>query len=473
MSQQKFVDRQPDLECLERQYKRKGASLFIIYGRRRIGKTELIRRFLENKQGIYFLATLETEFQNIKALKELFSKWFGEYFKHLEIRDWFNLFKILVESSKFKEITKNQKFILVIDEFSYLIQLNKGIPSIFQKIWDELLEQENIMLILCGSSVSLMETEVLGYKSPLYGRRTGQLEIGPLEFKYLKDFLPKYDIEDLVKTWFVVGGIPAYLKLLDPNRDFWKNIKNNFLLKEALLYKEAEFLLTQEFREPKNYKLILKSIALGNHTLGEICNYSGLDKSMVSKYLDVLSNLKIIRELVPVTASPKFKKRHYVLSDQYFNFYFRYIYPNIMDLEIRNVEQVLSKIKTDFSNYSGFMFEFFAEDIIRHRYFLKDFNFSRLGKYWDKNVEIDLLDLNESSKKLLAIECKWKDNIDPKKICKSLIDKLDYVQWYNNERKEYLCIFTKSFKEKINEFEGYKVFCYDLKDIEKFIRKQK
>ena len=245
MVQQKFVDREKEINLLEKEYREKRPSFFILYGRRRVGKTELLIKFIKNKPGIYFLSTTEGDFHNIKAFQEKLSETMGSYIKHINIKDWYALFKILTENLKFKTITKTKKFVIVIDEFSYLIHSNPNIPSIFQKIWDEILSKENVMLILCGSSIGIMENEVLGYRSPLYGRRTSQLELQPLEFKYLKEFFPTYSAEDLIKVWFVVGGIPEYLLKLNPKLSFWDNIKENVLYKGSYLYKECEFLFAQ------------------------------------------------------------------------------------------------------------------------------------------------------------------------------------------------------------------------------------
>ncbi len=473
MTQQIFVDRKNELSLLKNEFEKKAPSFFVLYGRRRVGKTELLLKFLEGKTGIYFLSTTEGDKSNINAFQEKASEIFGEYIKNIEINDWYNLFKVLIENAKFKEITKQEKFVIIFDEFSYLILGNKNIPSIFQKIWDEILSKENVMLILCGSVLSIMENKVLGYKSPLYGRRTAQLELQPLEFKYLCEFFPNYSIEDLSKVWFILGGIPAYLLKFDKNLPLWENVERNILHKESYLYKEADFLLVQEFREPKNYKIILKAISMGNHTLGEICNFTGLDKSMVSKYLDVLSNLKLIREIIPVTASQKYKRRLYVITDPYFNFWFRFVYPNLIDLEAERYETVLSKIKSEFNQYSGYMFEYLVEELIRKRYFFRNFSFTKIGKEWGKIpktrdvYEIDVVALNEQTKEILFVECKWKDNVNPEEIMINLIEKSKYVKWSIEKRKEHYAIFAKSFSRKINEYKGYKVYCIDLKDLEK------
>jgi len=452
-----FVNRNEELELLENKYNSNNFELIVIYGRRRIGKTELVKRFIKDKDSIYYLCRETTPIDNIRSFKEVSNDIIN--LDHIK-DDWEAIFKYISEKI-------NKKLVIVLDEFPYLIKSEPTTVSIFQRIVDLYLKYTKIKLILLGSSISIIEKDVLSYNSPLYGRITAQLKIKPLKFKHCVELLQK-DIENSIKIYGICGGVPLYLKEFVDKKDFWDLIKTKVLSPTSILREDAIFLLSQEFREPSKYFSILEAISLGKKTLGEIISFSGFkDKTSISPYINRLLFLEIIEKIKPIlTKNPK--KGLYEIKDEYLRFYFRYIYPNLSLIE----EDVfdIPRIKKDYNSYLGRVFEKICKEIIIE--LMKSSKLpmtTKIGPYWDKNVEIDLLALNESSKKLLAIECKWKDNIDPKKICKSLIDKLDYVQWYNNDRKEYLCIFAKSFKEKINEFEGYKVFCYDLKDIEKIV----
>lgn len=465
MSQQKFVDREEEIEFLEEMYRSKKAEFIVIYGRRRVGKTELILNFLTSKKGIYFLASTEGDRENIRDFSSRVAKFINdESFSKLEFTDWYSIFETLFKHTSFDEILKQGKVILIIDEFPFLIYSNKAIPSIFQKIWELIIKKKNVMLILSGSAVSVMESQVLGYKSPLYGRRTAQWQLQPLDFFCMKEFLPNYKMEELAQVWFVVGGIPEYILKFNPKLSFWENVLENVIKKGAYLYREAEVLLNEEFREPKNYKLIFKAIALGNHTLGEICNYTGLDKSMVSKYLDTLSKLHIIKEEIPVTASAKFKKRLYFLVDPYFNFWFRYVYYNKIELEANMQKEVLELIKKDFPEYCGGMFEILVEELIMKKHFFRDVSFSKIGRWWYKDKEIDIVALNEGAGEIFFAECKWQEKVKAEKILAELKEKARFVDWHKDERKEYYAIFAKSFKEKIKQPD---LSLFDLKDLEK------
>jgi len=465
MYQRKFVNRTDELGFLESRYKSGIPEFIVIYGRRRIGKTELMIKFLENKSGIYFLASTEGDRQNIKDFSLRMSKIINDdNFADIEFPGWHSLFETLFRHRTFSDMVRNEKFVIVIDEFPFLIHSNRTIPSVFQKIWELNMKKENVMLILSGSSVSVMESEVLGYNSPLYGRRTGQWQVQPLDFVHLKEFLP-YSTEDLVKTWFVVGGIPEYLLKFDPGLTFWDNVLNNVITKGTYLSQEADFLLNEEFREPKNYKLIFKAIALGYHTLGEICNYTGLDKSMVSKYLGVLRSLHILHEDIPVTASPKFKRRLYFFSEPYFNFWFRYVYPNRIDLEANRSEEVLNIIKNDFSVYSGHAFETLVRELIVKRQILKDLSFSRIGRWWHRDEEIDIVGLNDDTKEILFVECKWKNlrYKDAARVLEELKTKSTLVRWNNEIRKEYFAIVAKKVERK-DDLRKEGVLVFDLGD---------
>ena len=332
MYQQLFVDREEELELLTGRYRSPVPELQMLYGRRRVEKTTLLAQFLKTVPGIYFLASEEGTARNIQD----FSRYAGEYlgdpdFERSRYPDWEAVTKALVRHRNFFP-PSGEKVVIVIDEFPYLIARDRATPSLFQRVWDTVLSREPVMLIVSGSSVSTMETEVLGYTSPLYGRRTGQWQLEPLSYPYLRRFFP-YTEEDLVMTWCVIGGIPAYLRLFRPDRMFWENVGEEILKKGAYLYSEAEILMQYEFREAGNYMAILRALAAGYTTLTPICQETGLDKGMVSRYLSVLSRMRLIDDEVPVTAHAGYRRRHYRLADPYLTFWFRFVYPRRAEIE--------------------------------------------------------------------------------------------------------------------------------------------
>ncbi len=467
----KFINRKKELDFLEKKYNSGKAELVIIYGRRRIGKTEIIRKFLDNKDGIYFLGRLESPNESIKRFNILLL----EFFKDTKLatrmlQNWDEIFDYLAEKSQ------KRRLIVVFDEFPLIIEKFPEIISILQDKWDNRLKYTKIMLVLCGSSIGMMEKHTLSLKSPLYGRRTGQWMVDKLRIKYLKDFFPSYEIEEIIVTYSCIDTIPGYLVKFDPEKNVWDNIKEKILTKGEFLYEEIEILLREEFRDPSNYLTILSAIASGANKFNEIYNLTQLDKSLLSKYLYVLENLNIIERKSPVITSPKkLMKRKgffYILKDNFFDFWLNFVYLNKQELERGNVDLVMESIKRNINTYLGRKFEQFVKEFLTET---KIFNFTRIGKWWHRDKEIDILALNEASKEILFAECKWQNKVNAKKVCKELAEKASYVQWHNESRREYFAIFAKSFSKKINEFEGKRVYCFDLRDMEKvlFERKKK
>ena len=462
----KFINREAELKFLEDHYKSDKAELIIIYGRRRIGKTELLLQFAKDKPHVYYLASETSERDN---LQELFNKLY-EFFKDdilsLE-KTWDNLFKYLA---------KKDRFILIIDEFPYLIAQNKAISSLFQRGWDLFLRNSKIFLVLAGSSVGMMEAHTLFYKAPLYGRRTGQWRVEPLKFKELFKFFPNYSVEDIVKVYATLDSIPGYLIKFNPQLSFWENVKQNNLTKGTFLYDEIDFLLKQELREPKVYKNILKAIAFGNTKFSEIMNFTGIDKTKLFVYFNILESLDIIEKRIPILDKPKSKKGRYFIKDNFFKFWFRYILPNKSSLEEGNINVVLKKIRADYQNYIGrFVFESVCKEFLWSIIDKLPFTVEKIGNQWGtfmnregrKSYEIDLVAVNEGIKQILFAECKWQARVNAKKVLKELKKKSKFVDWHNNKRKEYYAIFAKSFKEKIKESN---LMLFDLRDLEKLLR---
>jgi len=466
MSQRKFVDRDRELRFLNERYATDTAECIVLYGRRRVGKTALLLQFLGARPGIYFLASEEGDARNIREFAHhaaLFLQDPG--FELPQYAGWDSLFSAFVHHTAFTRRPPDEKIVIVIDEFPYLIAKNPAIPSLFQKCWDTILSTTPMMLILSGSSVSTMETKVLGAASPLYGRRTGQWQVQPLPFPCIRQFVP-YSGEECAMTWFVLGGIPAYLLQFNPRQSFRDNIRLALLSRGAYLATEGDLLLTYEFREPANYRVIFRALASGCTTLADICNETGLDKGMVSKYLSVLIRLHIVNDEIPVTASPRFRKRHYIIADPYLSFYYRYIIPNRIDLEAERSSEVLERIESTFSEYAGRMFEQLVLDLIRTKVLLDDLHLTTLGRWWFREQEIDIVGLDESAGRILFCECKWCNltRAEAKRILSDLKKKSVEVRWRNDRRDEVFSLIGKRIEGKEElRVEGYRV--YDLDDI--------
>ncbi|MFA5745869.1 MAG: ATP-binding protein [archaeon] len=474
----KFINREKELLFLNKLYKNNNADLFILYGRRRIGKTQLSLEFLKNKIGTYYMCSEEGDIINIKSFQKELSAIAGNGFNNLKIDSWYDLFSIF-----FKFYTKPEKIIIVIDEFPYLIKKNSSIPSIFQKLWDEQLINKNILLILTGSSISIMEKKVLNIKSPLYGRRTAQWNLEPIPFKHISSFLPKHNLIDLCKLYFVFGGIPAYLQKLNQDCSFETNIIEQIFTKGNFLNQEGNLLLNYEFTETTNYKLILSAISQGNQKQKEIVDFTHLDYSLVSKYLFVLKNLSIIIEEIPITESKSFKGRLYKIKDNYLQFWFRYLFSDSSYIESHEPNEIYNFYKNDLDNYFGYKFEDLIKELFIGYQLPTKNKYNLFGRVWgkmplkyitDKNkstYEIDIVGVDSITKQnILFCEVKWQDKVNAKVVANELILKSKYVKWGLKDRCEEFIIIAKSFSSKIDQINDIKITCLDLKDISTFLK---
>jgi len=286
-----FVDRTEELDYLKKLYKEKNARLLIVYGRRRIGKTELLKQFSKDKKHLFFSSDLSSEQEQLRQFTEKIYQVTGESFLQTQpFSSWEALLRYVFDHP-IDEIP-----LIIIDEFPYLCVSNSALPSVLQKIWDEKAKDSSIFLVLCGSYMSFMEKEISGSKSPLFGRRTGQIVLSPLGFEHLNDFFPHYSKENRVYAYAILGGTPAYLQRFNDRKTIEQNIRDEILSKNAFLYSEPRFLLMEELREPSIYFSILKAIAFGKTQLNEIVQETGIDGShKVNKYLSVLRELHIIK----------------------------------------------------------------------------------------------------------------------------------------------------------------------------------
>lgn len=450
----KFVDRTEELEFLNREYAKKTSSFIVIYGRRRIGKTALIKQFIKDKPALYFLASEEMERENKNNLKNLMAEFTGsELLKRDFDFTWDDIF------AAFADFKKEEKKIVIIDEFQYLCKANKSIPSIFQRIWDNLLMNKNIMVILCGSLIHMMKNQTLDYSSPLYGRRTGQIKLKQIQFLHYKGFFHDKDMaeKDFIEYYAVTGGVPKYIELFNLSDNIFAAVRENIINRQSFLYEEPIFLLEREVSDIGSYFSIIKTIAQGNHKLGKIASVLNVPQTKLSRYLQTLIELDLIERIVPVTESNpgKSKKGLYYLTDNFIEFWFKFIYPYRSYLEMDDKEFVMGKIEKNFiDNHVSFVFE---KVCIQEMWQLNrenkfDCKFQKIGKWWDKNIEIDIVGLNEEEKAIIFGECKYLDKKVDVDLFYQLAQKGKAVDWHREYRKEYYILFSKSgFTRELTE----------------------
>lgn len=407
-----FIDRKAELNQLDHLYRSEQAELFVLYGRRRVGKTELLRAFCVDKPHIFFIATLSSDSEQLATFSQQI---YG--FSHPEVPfgftypSWETAFRVLAD------LPIQPRLIIILDEFTYLISGNKAIPSILQKVWDEKLKNTRLMLVLCGSYIGMMETEVLSYQAPLYGRRTASTLLRPLDLPSSSLFFQKYSHDEQFLAWAVLGGIPYYLRTFSDHQDIFANIRQHILdAQTGVLFSEPRLLLMEELREPRNYFSILRAIAQGRSRLNEIMQASGVSEvTTVARYLDILQKMRLITRHVPATENQpeKSKKGIYQIDDHFLRFWFRYVHPNQRGLDLGLIDTILEqRVRPDLDHFVAIAFEEASQAYIARLVQAGSLTFlpERIGRWWNRETEIDVLAINQTERAALIGECKWSVN---------------------------------------------------------------
>lgn len=438
----KFIDRYEEQAFLNDEYAKETSSLVVLYGRRRIGKTALITEFGKNKEILYFLASEESERENLNAFKNLVAEFTNnELLKHASIDSWDLIFKTLINSNTEK------KKLIIIDEFQYLGKTNTAFPSIFQRIWDTILKEKNAMVILCGSLISMMEAQTLSYSSPLYGRRTGQIKLQQIKFQHYHEFFKGKSRKELIEYYSVTGGVPKYIEMFYDSSDIYSSIRNNVLSKQSFLYEEPMFLLQNEVSEIGSYFSIIKTIAAGNQKLSKIATALELKQTSITKYLQTLISLDILERQVPITEEnpEKSKRGLYKIKDNFLAFWFQFVYPNKSFIETERVDFVMNKIKSNFiDNHVAHIYE---DICIEKMWTLNtentwNFNFNKVGRFWNNTTEIDVVAFDSTGNDIIFGECKYTEKKMDTDIFYSLLEKSKEVIWKNNNRREWFVLFS-------------------------------
>ncbi len=449
-----FIGRKKELQFLEEEFAQDRASLVILYGRRRIGKTTLIKQFIQEKNAFYFVATEESERENRRNFQHAVSEFTqNTLLKKDVLLEWDEIFSVLNQHQP------GEKKIIAIDEFQYLGKARTSFPSIFQKIWDQMLAESRSMVILCGSLVGMMVEQALSYSSPLYGRRTGQIRLDQITYQDYGLFFKNPRRMNLIEYYAVTGGVPKYIELFSPAADIFQAIEKNILSRQSFLFEEPVFLLEKEFGETGTYFSLIKTIAAGNRKLGRISSALGLNHSGLTKYLKTLQELDLIVREVPITEKnpEKSKKGLYRITDNFISFWFKFVHPYRSYLEIEHTERVLKKIKDQFrSSHVSFVYE----DICRQRLMHKGLGKSphiqliQAGRWWDKDVEIDLLGSTENWEHAVFGECKYTAGPVDADVYRQLREKAKNVHLPGTPEKHYVFFSHSGFTEAMMNLAG-------------------
>ena len=419
-----FIGRKQELQFLEDKYNSKGGQLIVLYGRRRVGKTETLREFCKGKRHIFYSCREVSDKLQLRSFSEKLLKEnipAASYIK--EFTEWETALKSVLDLPY-----GDEKKLLIIDEFPYMCRGNESIPSVLQNLWDELFKDENIMIVLCGSAMSFIEKELLAEKNPLYGRATGIYKMEAMSFYDAVQFFPNYTDRDKIIAYSILGGIPHYLRQFDADLPLEESIKRNILTKGCVLYSEVEFLLRQELRETPLYNSIIEAVALGNTKLNDISVKSLVDDtSKTSVYLKNLIELEIIKREFSVDDGMKewanTNRGLYRLTDNFFRFWYAFVFTNYSELESGDIDGVFKyAIKPNLHEFASFAFEDVCREYVRkmQRTGRLPFRYQKMGRWWGRTTvrrkdkpevqesEIDLLAVSQKADQYLVGECKFK-----------------------------------------------------------------
>lgn len=445
-----FIGRKRELTLLNKLNNRSGAQFLILYGRRRIGKTSLIKHWDtthgSQQRSLYWMATQTSTARQLRSFSQAILRYANPQ-AHIEpsfsYQSWETAF------AQVAQLAQQSRFVLILDEFTYVMQANSEVPSILQKLWDHQLKTTNLFLILTGSLAGIIQRAALDYQSPLYGRATARLKLQPLPFAALSHFLPNMNTEQRIAIYALTGGIPAYIEQFDDRLNIIDNLTERIVSPANIMLNDAVFLLREQLDEPRNYIGVIESIAAGAHRLGEIARMTGIAANHVPKYLTVLRELGYVERIVPATVRrpEQSKKGRYVLRDPYLHFYFRFLQPYLGEIEYGRVASVVDYLYAHLVDFIGtHTFEELAREWVNIKVDLREFDFlpERVGSFWSRQAQVDVVAISWRTKHILLGECKWGRQAQGRKVVDTLIGKADKVIPKQGDWKVQYAFFTRN-----------------------------
>jgi uncharacterized protein len=455
-----FVGRTRELKALEDAFQSHDSSFMPIYGRRRVGKSELIKHFIKDKKALYFLGKQAPAKMQLREFLHSGSLTFDQpLLERASVDDWRQAISLVIE-----QVPVDEKIVLVMDEFQWVVEACPELPSVLQSFIDNGWEGGcKVFLILCGSYMGFMERKVLGEKSPLFGRRAGQILLRPFSYLEAGRFHPSWSETDKAKVFSICGGIPYYLNFFSPADSIDANICNNFLNEFSALAREPEFLLREELKELKQYFGILTALSTGAVTNREMARATGVDERALFYYLNTLIELGYIMKHYPLTgAKANPKQVRYKLHDPLLRFWFRFIYPNGSAIYQMDQKSAFSNlIKPHLDSYFGTGYETLCREALSRLYQREELTCAyKIGEYWDKDIQIDIVGYRQDGV-IDICECKWGKISSIPQLLKELNTKIS--RYPNKDNKTiHGRLFLRSRTKKLSSHSIQTHFLSDL-----------
>ncbi|MFC4335854.1 ATP-binding protein [Salininema proteolyticum] len=406
-----FYNRTEELALLNDRIDSDEADLLVVYGRRRVGKTELLSHLAETRKSLYFEATDTVAAEQLNDLtRELALASGSDLLRSQPLGSWEAALAAIAD------YVGDERTLIVLDEFQYLAVQSPELETTLSRWWRIQGRKLPVTLVLAGSEISFFEDEVLA--GQLYGRRTGQLKVQPFLAKEAALFHPGYSYEDKVRAYSVCGGIPYYLELFRGDRPLDETLLRSVFQRTGLLHDEAELMIRQSIADPTNYMAVLRSIAQGHNKNSSIRDRTGLEPSHITKILTVLIRLGLVERLRPITASPRVKKVAYTIKDQFLQFHFRFVEPGRSHLRTNKLAEtyVRDKVLPELDHHASMAWE----QISREHVMLTDPNVAAVGRWWGhvptgrgrhvEEREIDVVAVDAEGAPIVLGMCKWTVN---------------------------------------------------------------
>lgn len=422
-----FVDRAAELAFLNRilaNRQHPGPGQFVmLYGRRRVGKSTLLRHWAEQSKVPFTYWVAEKEPAPVQRRK-LFARLINAEPTAPgapTFASWSDLWQASAP------LFQAQRRILILDELPYAADADPAMLSALQHAWDQHFERSPAMIVLCGSHVRTMEL-LMASQSPLFGRLTGQWRLQPLPFGALRTFLPGWSPEQQVAVYAMVGGVPAYLSWFRADRSLLENVRDGMLAPGSLALGEVLFLLYDELREPRAHLAILEAIGSGQHTFKAIKDATLLGDVHLPAYLSLLQEMRYVERRLPVTIPPAKQRMsrqgRYHLSDPFVRFYFRFIHPH-RDVVSYAPERILPALQSGLRAFVGqTAWEELARQWVRERGYAGALPFvpEAVGSHWSRKVQVDVVAINWQARAILLGECKWGAEVVRREVVRELIE---------------------------------------------------